>query len=153
MTTTTQSVPTYLGLDSGETAGWAHFDQFGDPIGYGQFRYTKATEELNRLFVPTLKVCIAEDYKNYPWMQKNMNWSDNKTSQMIGKIEMMCEMREVELVKQMATCYHMGLMYMGMELPKNHAISHQYVAMAHVVFYLQKIGVNPAGKFMHENST
>ena len=147
-------LPIYLAIDPGETAGWCYFNATGDPIAYGQFRYENAVKELDALFVPSLKVCIVENFVNFAHRAQKgaFNWKDNKTSQQIGQIDMMCQMRDVELVKQPSANKNMGFMYMAMEEPSNHSISHQFSAMAHGVYYLQETAkVNPPGKFLPED--
>lgn len=139
----------YVAFDPGETTGWATFDSEGAVVQIGQFVMSEQNRALKILIKPGLKKCIIEDYKNFAWMQQK-KWSRNQTSKNIGKMEMVCDIHEVEYVLQPSTNKGMGFMYLGMEEPKNHAIGHQFCAMAHGVFYLQSNGIRPVGMAMRE---
>lgn len=142
--------PSYLAIDPGDMSGWATFDDKGNVIAYGQYHLSDQTVMLDKLIIPTLKLCITEDYKNHPW-KKQKNWTKNQTSKNIGKIELMCEMRGVKLVLQPNTVKSMGYMYLGTSPPSNHSISHQFDAIAHGVYYLQQNGIRPVGKSLIQN--
>ena len=135
----------YLAIDPGETIGWATFDDSGTMMMMGQSRFETFAKDFESLLHSDLKHVITEEYKNYGHMQQK-KWSKNNTSKVIGKIELMCELRSVPLTMQMANCYRIGAMWGGFEIPKNHSISHQYVAVAHGIYWLQQNGIRPVGK-------
>ena len=145
----TDKVSSYLALDPGETIGWASFDENGNGITYGQFRYEVFIQSVEELIHPDLKAVITEDYLNHGFMQQK-KWSKNITSKVIGKIEVMCELRKVPLVMQRNTVKNIGYMWAGMEPPSNHSISHQTDAFAHGVYYLQSNGIRPVGKTLKD---
>lgn len=147
----------YLALDPGDGpkgghTGWASFDEQGDVIAFGQFHSKDATEKLTSMIHSDLIEVIVEDFKNHMHLGKGRQgqaarpWGRNETSKLIGKIEMLAELRNVPVVLQPNTNKAMGYMYMGMKQPANHSISHQYDACAHGVYRLQTIGVRPVGK-------
>lgn len=135
------SEPAYLAIDPGETSGWATWDDKGNILAMGQFKQSEQNKWLDEHIKPTLKEVIVEDYKNYAW-QKQKKWSQNQTSKNIGAIEMICELRGVPYVLQGAAVKKIGYKYAGLgEAPSNHAISHQYDAIAHGEYRLNTIGV------------
>ncbi len=139
------STPSYLALDPGETIGYAVFNQNGQLIDMGQFRFEKFLEEIETIFPSTIEVCVIEDYKNYAW-QKQKKWSRNNTSKVIGKIELFAELRKAKVVLQPASCYGIGAKWGGFEIPQNHDISHQFVAAAHGIYWLQEAGIREVGQ-------
>lgn len=134
----------YLALDPGDTIGWATFDENGRELSMGQFRYEKFLQEIEDLLTSELTHVIIEDYRNYGHKQQK-RWSNNNTSKVIGKIELLCELRGVPFTKQMANCYGIGAKWGGFEIPSNHSISHQFVAIAHGIYWLQKNNVRAVG--------
>jgi hypothetical protein len=59
-------------------------------------------------------------------------------------------MRGVKCVKQPNNKYPIGAMWGGITIPSNHSISHQFVAAAHGVFYLQEHGIRKPGQGLGE---
>lgn len=140
----------YVAIDPGETYGWAAFDSEGNLVDKGQFRYEKDTEVLTALLPSSLKGVITEDYRNHGFTQQK-KWSRNQTSKNIGKIEMVCSMRNIPMHLQSNTKKAIGYKWAGMDgAPSNHAISHQYDAYAHGVYWLQIQGIRPVGKVLKE---
>lgn len=45
---------------------------------------------------------VCEDFKIYPWAARQLSWNPVRTARVIGKIELMCEKADVELVMQPA---------------------------------------------------
>ncbi len=134
----------YLAIDPGETIGWATFRDNGTVLAIGQTRFETFVKDFQELIHPDLKQVITEEYKNYGHKQQR-KWSKNNTSKVIGKIEVLCELAGVGLTMQPANNYRIGAMWGGFEIPTDHSISHQYVAAAHGIYYLQSIGVRPIG--------
>jgi hypothetical protein len=137
----------YFAIDPGETCGWASFDDKGDVIDMGQFRFEKFTQSIDSLLHSGLKQVICEDYRNHGFTQQK-KWSRNNTSKVIGKIELLAELRGVPVVLQPNTVKAIGYRWGGLPdgPPSNHAISHQYDAYAHGVFWLQQQGIRPVGR-------
>ena len=145
--------PAYLFLDPGDSkyggvTGWAYFDANGDIHSMGQFHSSVSTGELQTLILPTLTLVVYEGYINAGYKTSTHAWSKNETSQLIGKIKTLCELVNVKWAEVRNTEMSVGYAWMGMEQPKNHAISHQWDAVAHGVCWLQKNGINEAGKFL-----
>lgn len=146
------SQPKYVAIDPGETSGWATFDAEGSIVAYGQFKMADITKELERLVTSDIDTVICEDYRNYAWKQQK-KWSRNDTSKIIGKIEIMCDLRGVRCVLVPASNKVIGYKWAGLhEAPSNHAISHQYDAIAHGVFWLQQNGIREVGKAMRNGN-
>lgn len=128
----------YVSFDPGETTGYATFTAQGDVIEYGQFKLIDQTKWLTVLIsnVPNLKAVITEDYRNHGWQQQK-RWSRNQTSKNIGKIEIIAELRGVPCHLQPNTVKAIGYKWAGMNgAPSNHAISHQFDAVAHGKYWL-----------------
>lgn len=139
----------WLAIDPGHTSGWAQFDADGIVIAYGQFTLVEAKEMLRELCHEGLLGVIVEDYKNHPWA-KQRSWDRNETSKLIGKIEMICGLREIPMVLQPNTVKDIGYLWAGLQVPSNHSISHQFDAVAHGVYYLQKNEIRKMGHVIIE---
>jgi hypothetical protein len=136
----------YLAIDPGDTFGFAKFDEDGNLKEMGQGKNKDLVQWTNDHITSDLDVVIIEEYANMPWKKSAHAWSKNETSKQIGKFEMMCEMRGVKCVKQPNNKYSIGAMWGGITIPSNHAISHQFIAAAHGVFYLQEHGIRKPGQ-------
>jgi hypothetical protein len=137
----------YLAIDPGDTFGFAKFDSDGNMCSLGQEHEDNFIKWSDENITSDLDTVIVEDYKLIPGKKsRGQAWSRMKTSKQIGKIELMCEMRGVKLVLQPNNKYPIGAMWGGFTIPSNHAISHQYVAAAHGVFYLQQQGIRKPGQ-------
>lgn len=135
----------YVALDPGETTGWATFDFEGNAIGMGQFPQSQQTKRLTDLLSPDLKAVVCEDYRNFGWKQQK-KWSRNQTSKNIGAIQLLCEMRNIPFHLQQPNIKSIGYLWAGMDgPPTNHAISHQYDAYVHGVYWLQSNGIRKPG--------
>jgi hypothetical protein len=131
----------YLALDPGETTGWAKFAADGTPLSYGQFKQHEQLQWLRENITPDLTLVIIEDYKNHGWQQQK-RWSRNQTSKNIGSIETVCQFVGVPFVLQPNNIKAIGYKYAGMDgPPSNHAISHQFDAIAHGYYYLRVNGI------------
>lgn len=140
----------YVAIDPGETTGWATFDEKGKLLQMGQYKMHEQNEALKAIIHPAVLMVIIEDYKNHGWTQQK-RWSRNQTSKNIGKIELYCDLFGVKYHLQPNTVKGMGYKYQGTEPPKNHAISHQFDAAAHGVYWLQQNGIRPVGAAMKEH--
>lgn len=137
----------YLALDPGDTFGFAEFGKDGNLINMGQERDANFVRWSDQHITSDLDTVIVEDYKLIPGKKsRGQAWSRMNTSKQIGKIELMCDMRGVKFVLQPNNKYPIGAMWGGFEIPSNHSISHQYVAAAHGIFYLQENGIRKPGQ-------
>lgn len=136
----------YLAIDPGITSGWAEFDDHGSVLAYGQFHIREVTEKLRELCHEDLLGVIVEDYKNHPWA-KQRSWERNDTSKLIGRIEMICGLRQIPMILQPNTVRAIGYKFAGLdEQPTNHSISHQFDAVAHGVYWLVTNNIRKAGQ-------
>lgn len=139
----------YLAIDPGDTSGWATFDDQGNLTGMGQFGEGEFVKEISDLLHSDLKHVIVEDYvlfQHKAMAQTSSRGRKLKTAKMVGKIEMLAELRNVPVTKQESSKYSVGAAWGGFEIPSNHSISHQYVAAAHGVFFLQQNGIRKIGQ-------
>lgn len=141
----TEKHSSYLALDPGLTTGWAEFDDLGSLMGFGQVKEKDLTDFLTDHLHSDLKEVICEDYRNHGWMQQK-KWGRNETSKIIGKIELLAELKNVPFVLQPNTVKSIGYMWGGITAPSNHSISHQYDAYAHGCYRLQTTGVRKPGQ-------
>lgn len=136
----------YLAIDPGITSGWAIFDEQGNVLNYGQFKLDEVDDAIPELIHEKLIAVICEDYRNHGWMQQK-KWSRNDTSKIIGRIEAIAALRKVPVHLQPNTVKAIGYKWAGLnEAPSNHSISHQFDAVAHGVYWLQKNNIRPVGK-------
>jgi hypothetical protein len=137
----------YLAIDPGDTTGWCTFDAAGKLLEMGQ-AVTKTDKEFNQFISgkidSSLLRVICEDYvlfKHKAMAQTNSRGRNLSTAKQVGKVELLCDLKNVPFTKQESSKYRIGAMWGGFEIPSNHSISHQYVAAAHGVFYLQTAGI------------
>ncbi|HEY0750017.1 MAG TPA: hypothetical protein VGD26_02610 [Chitinophagaceae bacterium] len=146
--------PAYLAIDPGDTSGWATFDWQGNLIGMGQVKEADFVEKFTDLLTSDLQHVIIEDYvlfQHKAMAQTNARGRKLKTAKMVGQLEMLANLRDVPYTKQESGRYRIGAMWGGFEIPSNHSISHQYVAAAHGIFWLQSNGIRKPGQFMKES--
>src|SRR5690242_17132677 len=124
----------WLAIDPGDTSGWCTFDAAGELLAMGQER-TKTDSEFNKFITDkidsSLSGVICEDYvlfKHKAMAQTNSRGRNLNTAKQVGKVQLLCELKNVEFIKQPAANYRIGAMWGGFEIPSNHAISHQYCA-------------------------
>jgi len=88
---------------------------------------------------PKPKTIIMEDYI----IRKGISHAGSRapTIQLIGMIKRYARKNSIEVVLQMSHAKTIGYKFAGLVPTKNHSQSHQYDAIAHAVYYLQKIGV------------
>lgn len=135
------SKPAYLALDPGETTGWALFDEKGEILSMGQYCQGDQTKWLTKNLTSDLKAVICEEYRIYN-KARQRQWSRNRTSKNEGAIELLCDMRSVPFFLQPANIKSIGYKWAGLgEAPSNHAISHQYDAVAHGTYWLRQRGI------------
>lgn len=133
-----QGEPAYLALDPGETTGWAKFDANGEILSMGQYKQGDQTQWLTEHLTSELKAVICEEYRIYN-QQKQKRWSRNQTSKNEGAIQLLAEMRGVPFHLQPANVKAIGYKWAGLgQAPSNHAISHQYDAVAHGTYWLRQ---------------
>lgn len=135
----------YLAIDPGDTTGWAHFDENGKLVAYGQVKEAEFNKWLlKELTDNELTAVITEDYINHGWQQQK-RWSKNKTSKKIGGIEALCSAYSVPVHLQRNTCKPIGYKWAGLSAPSNHSISHQFDAVAHGTYWLTQNGILAMG--------
>jgi hypothetical protein len=133
--------PAYLALDPGETTGWAKFDENGELLKFGQYTQGDQTQWLSENLTSSLKAVICEEYRIYN-KSRQRNWSRNRTSKNEGAVEFLCDLRQVPFFLQPASVKKIGYKWAGLgEAPTNHAISHQYDAVAHGTYWLRQRGI------------
>lgn len=144
--------PSYLAIDPGHTIGFACFDAQGNIINYGQVNMDHFQRDFDKLLHSGLLHVIVEDYRNHGWTQQK-RWGRNETSKIIGKIELLAEMRGVPLTLQANTVKPIGYKWAGLkEPPKNHDISHQFDAIAHGVYWLQSNNIREPGRALKDKT-
>ena len=142
----------YLAIDPGEhnraggSTGWALLDNHGEVERFGQIRADEITSWLNDMLkFERIEAVICEDFANFVWKGNHQRSRKNKTSVAIGRIEAICELHQVPLHKQPSSILTIGYKWAGIDPPSNHDISHQYSAIAHGVYWLQRNGIRKPG--------
>lgn len=140
------SKSSYLAVDPGHTIGWATFDEQGSMLNMGQVKMEHFNREFDTLLHSDLKAVICEDYRNHGWTQQK-RWGRNETSKIIGKFELLADLRGVPLYLQPNTHKPIGYKWAGLkEAPSNHSISHQYDAVAHGIYWLTVNNIRQMGQ-------
>lgn len=139
----------YLAIDPGHMCGWATADEKGDIAAFGQFHMDNLLPFLTDLLDsnPEIEQIVTEDYRNTSKFRQKTG-SRNETSKVIGKIELLAEQRSIPMTLQSNQKYNIGAKWGGFEIPTNHSISHQWVAAAHLIYWLQSNGVREPGRAM-----
>lgn len=80
---------------------------------------------------------VCEDFKIYPWAARQLSWNPVRTARVIGKIELMCEKANVELVLQPAAIKKAAIAAGAEELfyYPLHENRHQNDAILHYTFF------------------
>lgn len=130
----------YLAFDPGLTVGWAAFDESGKECAWGQTPWDNVGKILDT-FGGNLIAVICEDYVINPHVSHG--GSKVETVRVIGMMQEYCRANNVPLVLQPPRIKKIGYAWAGRApLPKSqHAQSHQFDALAHGVYYLQKNGI------------
>jgi hypothetical protein len=80
-------------------------------------------------------VFIVENFTIRPNKASSFIWSDMQVIQIIGALKFCAHTLKVDLVLQEPSVKSIGYRWAGIESPKNHAISHQTDAYAHLTYY------------------
>jgi hypothetical protein len=124
-----------LAIDPGDTTGWASLSMEGVLVDMGQATLAKLYPWLENL-TDEFKVIVLENFKVRPG--HNFAWSEMNTIQVIGAIKYRAHQLGIPIVLQEPSSYSIGAKWAGVQIPKNHDISHQVVAYAHGTFYSHK---------------
>lgn len=140
----------YLAFDPGNTTGWAGFDKEGNIVEMGSFKAFidgkyKQNPKFRELINSNIKHIVVEDYVNYGYTQQK-RWSRNDTSKIIGVIETLAQIEDIPLELQKSSVRGIGYKWMGAEQPSNKAMSHEWDAAAHGVYFFTKIGIRKEAK-------
>jgi hypothetical protein len=129
-----------LALDPGKVSGYAFLNLEGVLADMGQFQLIGLHKFLDSL-TPEIKFVVVENFKVRPGV--NFAWQEMDTIQVIGAIKYRTHQLKRELFLQEPSCYGIGAKWAGVQIPKNHEISHQVVAYAHGTYFSHKKLGNP----------
>ena len=129
-----------LGIDPGETTGWALLSSVGKLVDMGQVKYDGLHKWLDSLS-SEIETVVIENFRIRPGT--NFTWSEMKTIKVIGALEYRAACIHARVVFQEPSSYNIGSKWAGVTIPKNHDISHQVIAYAHATFYSVHILKNP----------
>lgn len=130
----------YLAIDPGLTTGWAAFDISGELIGMGQVHGIDQFDDKLGNFSRLLAI-ICEDFLHNPNVPQG--GSRGPAQQVIALVRRYSRYAKVKLVMQASRILKVGYAWACIkQLPKSrHAESHQFDAVAHGVYYLQRNGI------------
>jgi hypothetical protein len=116
---------------------------------YGQLKREQFHAYLLSAF-PT--VFIVENFRVRPGT--NFTWQEHEVIRVIGAIEYQAFIADAEVVFQEPAIKSIGYKWAGLSVPKNHDMSHETDAYAHLVYYNTKVlGLPiPAIQRMREDS-
>jgi len=130
-----------LALDPGKSTGYAMVQVIDRQmklidIGVEKDEQVKYIGEL----ILQADVVICEDFKIRPNMARagNFDYDNMVAPRVIGKIELLCQMGNKELVKQQASLKPMGFAYMQLRYVKGKKGTHAEDALSHAGYYLVK---------------
>lgn len=148
---------TNLTIDPGETTGWALWDADWKLLEAGQ---TPLNEFCTALFwyvagerldagctgagefdwMERVQRIVCEDWAIYPWEAQNLGWDKCRTARGIGRIELIAQVAEIELVLQPAKIKETALAAGAEELflSPRHPNRHANDAIMHGVYYRLK---------------
>jgi len=121
-----------LACDPGDTTGWALYvdDQLAE---FGQSHGMKDLLTQLKEF-PKPDSVVVEDYRVRPGV--NHNYSRVNTIQIIGALKAYALENDARYVLQEPSIKPIAYKWAGLVAPKNHALSHEFDAMAHGYYYL-----------------
>lgn len=128
-----------LAIDPGDVSGYAFLNMEGVLADMGQFNLANMPTFLDSLH--GISVIVLENFRVRPG--QNFSWSEMETIQVIGAVKYRAHQLKCKVVLQEPSCYNIGAKWAGVQIPKNHSISHQVVAYAHGTFYSHKKLGNP----------
>jgi hypothetical protein len=143
----------YLAIDPGDVSGWCKFDAQGGFLKFGQIGQEGfdhwADNEIKHPSLEDRLHVIVEDYKIMGHKAQSHAWSRVPTLQKIGTLTHLCKMRNIPIHFQRNTCKTQGYKWGGVNptgMPK--AISHQWDAFAHGVYFLINKKIVSPTKFL-----
>lgn len=131
-----------LAIDPGDTAGYAIFNDTGEPVDEGQIKGAEdfADKCLNWM-QNSISVIVVEDYRLLPHKSQQQAGSRFQAVQQIGMLKLLARSAGAKVVVQGPDKYPIGLLLAGKTMPKDHNKSHHIVAYAHGWFYLVQQGL------------
>lgn len=123
-----------LAIDPGKVSGYAFLNMEGVLTDMGQFKLVNMPTFLDSLH--GISIIVLENFRIRPNM--NFSWSEMDTIQVIGAVKYRAHQLKCPVELQEPSCYSIGAKWAGVEIPKNHDISHQVVAYAHGTYYSHK---------------
>jgi hypothetical protein len=133
---------TLYSFDPGKITGIAKGDTFGN-----LHELVQLNEEGLYNYLTGIKAAdafIVENFTIYPNKASSFIWSDMQVIQLLGAIKYRAHVLGAELIIQQPNFKGSGYRWAGITPPKNHAISHQTDAYAHLVYYwVQKLKLEP----------
>lgn len=128
-----------LAIDPGDVSGYAFLNMEGVLTDMGQFKLANMNTFLDSLH--GINTIVLENFRIRPGM--NFSWSEMDTIQVIGAVKYRAHQLKCKVVLQEPSCYSIGSKWAGVQIPKDHSISHQVVAYAHGTYYSHKKLGNP----------
>lgn len=132
----------YLGIDPGDTTGWAYFDESGQFQSFGQEKYLDFMDTLVG-WPDNIGTIVIEDFKLFQWKAKQQSGSTMVASQVIGAVTLWARTRGVIVVKQPASVKPIAQKFSQVKPPSDHSFSHWVDAYNHVWFYMVQQGIRP----------
>lgn len=122
----------YVSFDPGKITGYALFSENGTPVGMGHIGgWSKGVRGfLDRFNTRPPKVVIYEEYQIRGRAQ-NVDENAIATRAVIKAIKDYATVWESQLVKQQAAILPIAVKFSGMEMPRDHSLSHQISAFNH----------------------
>lgn len=131
-----------LAIDPGDTAGYAIFNDDGEPVDEGQISGAEDfADACIKWMQNKISTIIVEDYRLMRHKAQQQAGSRFQAVQQIGMLKLLARSTGAKVVVQGPDKYPIGLLLAGKTMPKDHKKSHHVVAYAHGWYYLVQKGL------------
>lgn len=124
----------YLGIDPGETTGYALFETPEKMLTWGHVAFDDVFDWLENL-PDGITVVIIESFTLFQHKAKQQSGSKMKTSQVIGAVKAWAKRKGAEIVEQPPTIKQFAEKQSGLKPVGAHANSHRIDAFNHCYYY------------------
>jgi len=127
----------HYSFDPGIVTGVAVSDEEGICQQVDQFTLEKLYEFLKG--IDDAAVFVVENFRIRPEKAQSFSWDGMKVIRIIGAIEFAAYKLGCEYILQEPSVKPIGYKWAGLSVPKDHSMSHQTDAWAHLVYYNHKV--------------
>lgn len=127
----------YLGVDPGDTTGYAIFSDPQTMKEWGHIKFDDMNDWIIGL-PPGIKIIVIESFQLFSHKAKQQSGSKMKASQVIGMLKLYAKQIGAEVVEQPPTIKAFAEKQSGLRPSGPHANSHRIDAFNHCIYYFIK---------------